>query len=160
MSNRESSPAVSTSPVSMPDAGYAGDVAPAQSWERLSQDPAAQLIDVRTLAEWNFVGIPDLAPLQRQALLCQWQLFPSGANPDFVEQAKTALKGTAYRPDAPLFFLCRSGARSRAAAIAMTAAGFGPCFNIEDGFEGGLDPSRHRGAADGWKASGLPWIQT
>jgi rhodanese-related sulfurtransferase len=144
----------------MSQGGYAGDVAPAESWERLSQDQAAQLIDVRTLAEWNFVGIPDLAPLKRQALLCQWQLFPSAANPDFVEDARTALGGTAYRPKAPLFFLCRSGARSRSAAIAMTAAGFGPCFNIADGFEGGLDGSRHRGTAGGWKASGLPWIQT
>jgi rhodanese-related sulfurtransferase len=155
MSNRESSHAGS-----MSEAGYAGDVEPAESWERLSQDPAAQLIDVRTLAEWSFVGIPDLTPLKRQALLCQWQLFPSAANPDFVEQAKTALGGTAHRPKAPLFFLCRSGARSRAAAIAMTAAGFGPCFNIADGFEGGLDATRHRGTAGGWKASGLPWTQT
>ena len=155
MSNRESSHAVS-----MSEAGYAGDVEPKESWEQLSKDQGAQLIDVRTLAEWNFVGIPDLAPLKRQALLCQRQLFPSAANADFVAQATTALKGTAYRPDAPLFFLCRSGARSRAAAIAMTAAGFGPCFNIADGFEGALDGSRHRGTAGGWKASGLPWIQT
>jgi rhodanese-related sulfurtransferase len=155
MTNRETSPTAS-----MSEAGYAGDVEPKDSWERLSKDQAAQLIDVRTLAEWNFVGIPDLAPLKRQTLLCQWQLFPSAANPDFVEEAKAALKGTTYRPQAPLFFLCRSGARSRAAAIAMTAAGFGPCFNITDGFEGALDQSRHRGTAGGWKASGLPWIQT
>jgi rhodanese-related sulfurtransferase len=146
--------------VSLSGVGYAGDVEPKESWERLSQDQGAQLIDVRTMAEWNFVGIPDLAGLKRQALLCQWQLFPSAPNPDFVEQAKAALGSTGYRPQAALFFLCRSGARSRAAAIAMTAAGFGPCFNIADGFEGNLDGSRHRGTAGGWKASGLPWIQT
>ena len=155
MTNRETSPAASLS-----EATYAGDVEPKETWERLSQDAAAQLIDVRTVAEWNFVGVPDLAALKRQTLLCQWQHFPSAANPDFVEEAKAALKGTSYRPEAPLFFLCRSGARSRAAAIAMTAAGFGPCFNIADGFEGALDRSRHRGTTGGWKASGLPWIQT
>jgi len=70
-----------------------------------------------------------------------------------------ALKKTGYRPGAPLFFLCRSGARSRAAAIALTEAGYGPCFNIKDGFEGALDTKRHRGAL-GWKAAGLPWLQT
>lgn len=155
MSNRESSHAASMSEV-----GYAGDVGAKESWERLSRDQAAQLIDVRTLAEWNFVGIPDLGPLKRQPLLCQWQLFPSAANADFVEEAITALKGTTYRREAPLFFLCRSGARSRAAAIAMTAAGYGPCFNIADGFEGALDKTRHRGTVGGWKACGLPWVQT
>jgi rhodanese-related sulfurtransferase len=56
-------------------------------------------------------------------------------------------------------FLCRSGARSRHAAIAMTSAGWGPCFNVSDGFEGPLDDSRRRGGA-GWKAGGLPWAQT
>jgi rhodanese-related sulfurtransferase len=154
MSNRDSSQGGSFS------AGYAGDLDPTESWKRLSQDPGAQLIDVRTVPEWNFVGVPDLGSLQRQALFCEWQHFPSAANADFVRETVEALKGTSYRPDAPLFFLCRSGARSRAAAIAMTAAGYGPCFNIADGFEGGLDAERHRGSTGGWKACGLPWLQT
>ncbi|HEY4264741.1 MAG TPA: rhodanese-like domain-containing protein [Micropepsaceae bacterium] len=154
MSNRDSSEAVPSS------AGYAGDLDPKESWERLSRNTAAQLIDVRTIPEWNFVGVPDLGPLQRQVLFCEWQHFPQGANDTFVRQAAEALERTSYRPDVPLFFLCRSGARSRAAAIAMTAAGYGPCFNITDGFEGGLDTERHRGRSGGWKACGLPWIQT
>jgi rhodanese-related sulfurtransferase len=153
MSNRDSSQGVSSS-------GYAGDLDPQESWQRLSQDPAAQLIDVRTIAEWNFVGVPNLGPLKRQALFCEWQHFPPSANADFVSQAVEALKRTSHRPDAPLFFLCRSGARSRAAAIAMTAAGYGPCFNIANGFEGSLDAERHRGRTGGWKACGLPWVQT
>lgn len=154
MNNREASQRGSAAQ------GYAGDIGPQEAWERLSQDQAAQLIDVRTVAEWNFVGVPDLGSLQRKPLLCEWQHFPSAANANFVGEAAEALRGTSYRPDAPLFFLCRSGARSRAAAIAMTAAGYGPCFNIADGFEGNLDATRHRGAAGGWKAIGLPWIQT
>ncbi|HXJ01555.1 MAG TPA: rhodanese-like domain-containing protein [Micropepsaceae bacterium] len=154
MSNRDSSQPVSSS------AAYAGDVDPKVTWERLARDPAAQLIDVRTVAEWNFVGIPDLAGLERQAVLCEWQHFPPAPNSNFVQEAADALKRTSYRPNAPLYFLCRSGARSRAAAIAMTEAGYGPCFNIADGFEGALDGKRHRGTAGGWKALGLPWIQT
>jgi len=139
--------------------GYAGDLSPRESWERLARETEAQLIDVRTEAEWNFVGIPDLTALQRRTLLCEWQRFPPAANPDFVQEVVEALKSTPYRPGAPLFFLCRSGGRSRAAAIAMTSAGYGPCFNIQDGFEGALDGKRHRGASGGWKAEGLFWIQ-
>jgi rhodanese-related sulfurtransferase len=139
---------------------YAGDLSPRETWDLLLQDAKAQLVDVRTEAEWNFVGLPDLASLNRETLLCEWQHFPPAPNPQFVLELTTRLKNTNYQPGAPLFFLCRSGARSRAAAIAMTAAGFGPCFNISDGFEGTLDAERHRGHAAGWKAEGLPWTQT
>ncbi len=155
MSERRSSETGSSSSM-----GYAGDLPPRETWERLAREPAAQLIDVRTVPEWNFVGVPDLASLKRQAVLCEWQHFPPAANSAFVQEAVDALKGTGYRPGAPLFLLCRSGARSRAAAIALTEAGYGPCFNIKDGFEGALDNERHRGGAAGWKAEGLPWIQT
>ena len=140
--------------------GYAGDIGAQETWERLVGDDAAQLIDVRTMAEWNFVGIPDLAELNRKALLCEWQHVPPSANPNFVQEATDELKRTPYQAGKPLFFLCRSGARSRSAAVAMTSAGFGPCFNIIDGFEGNLDPARHRGTTGGWKAAGLPWRQT
>lgn len=139
---------------------YAGDISPTEAWSRLAQDPAARLIDVRTQAEWNFVGVPDLTALSRPALFCEWQYFPGGQNPDFVAQAAAAAAQSGHAKGAPLFFLCRSGGRSRSAAIAMTANGYGPCFNIADGFEGSLDAERHRGMAGGWKAEGLPWIQT
>jgi rhodanese-related sulfurtransferase len=155
MSERRSSETGSSSSM-----GYAGDLSARETWERLAREAAAQLIDVRTVPEWNFVGVPDLASLQRQALLCEWQHFPSAPNGGFVQEVAEALKRTGYRAGAPLFFLCRSGARSRAAAIALTEAGYGPCFNIKDGFEGALDKERHRGGSAGWKAEGLPWMQT
>ncbi|HEX3484805.1 MAG TPA: hypothetical protein VHT51_07070, partial [Micropepsaceae bacterium] len=63
--------------------GYAGDISPRETWERLAREGTAQLIDVRTVAEWNFVGLPDLVSLQRQALLCEWQRFPSAPNGAF-----------------------------------------------------------------------------
>ena len=139
---------------------YAGDLGPAESWTRLKADPTGQLIDVRTVAEWTFVGVPDLGALGREAIFCEWQRFPSASNPAFVEEVAEALNGTGWRQSAPLFFLCRSGGRSRSAAIAMTSAGFGPCFNVADGFEGAPDANRHRGSTGGWKAEGLPWIQS
>ena len=135
---------------------YAGDISAAEAWEKLAGDTRAQLIDVRTLAEWNFVGVPDLSSVGRQVHCIEWQDFPHGApNPDFVAQASQALNDK----DAPVLLLCRSGARSRAAAIALTQAGFHQAFNIADGFEGSVDADGHRGARNGWKAANLPWRQ-
>src|ERR1700761_6145801 len=112
---------------------YAGDVEAAEAWEMLQGDPRAQLVDVRTSAEWNFVGLPDLAALGRRVHCVEWQGFPSSApNPDFVGQASAALSAAGADKDTPVLFLCRSGGRSRAAAMAMTRAGFQKAFNICD----------------------------
>ena len=148
------------SKTALPSGGYAGDLSPRESWELLSKNQEGQLVDVRTVAEWNFVGVPDLSPLKRETVFCEWQRFPAGTNPAFVDEVVESLKRTNHRKGAPLVLLCRSGARSRAAAIALSAAGYAPCFNVKDGFEGALDVERHRGAAAGWKAEGLPWVQT
>lgn len=138
----------------MPD--YAGDLSARDAWEMLGREGEAVLVDVRTRPEWQFVGVPDLDRLGKRPLFVSWQIYPGmERNDDFVAQVKGADVG----PDTPLLFLCRSGGRSRAAAIAMTAAGFRRCFNVAGGFEGGLDAARHRGTEQGWKAAGLPWIQ-
>ena len=140
-----------------PASGYAGDVTPATAWKILSERSDAALIDVRTRAEWNYVGLPDLETLAKKPALIEWQTFPTmQLNPEFVATLSSAL------PDkgVPLLFLCRSGARSAAAAKAMTAAGYSTCINVADGFEGPLDAKARRGGAGGWKAAGLPWRQT
>ncbi|HVW72628.1 MAG TPA: rhodanese-like domain-containing protein [Rhizomicrobium sp.] len=135
---------------------YAGDISATEAWDRLKSDPKAQLLDVRTVAEWNFVGLPDLSVLGRRVHCVEWQSFPSGnRNPGFVMEASQALDD----PKAPVMVLCRSGARSRAAAIALTQAGFAQAFNIAGGFEGETDAQGHRGHINGWKASDLPWRQ-
>lgn len=140
-----------------PATGYAGDVTPATAWKILGELKNAMLIDVRTRAEWNYVGVPDLAGLDKKPGLVEWQVFPSmQVNPEFVD----ALSGALPDKTAPLLFLCRSGVRSVAAAKAMSAAGYSTCLNVADGFEGPLDAQGKRGAARGWKAAGLPWRQT
>ena len=48
--------------------GYAGDLTPQESWEILASNPKALLVDVRTQAEWNFVGVPDTSDLGRARL--------------------------------------------------------------------------------------------
>ena len=138
--------------------GYAGDLSPREAWDLLCRVPDAQLVDVRTAAEWKFVGAPDLASTGRKLHCLEWQSFPAMTqNSDFVEQARAALGG---KKEAPVLFLCRSGVRSQAAAKAMTAAGYTRSYNIAGGFEGDLDPEGHRGRQSGWKAAGLPWKQT
>jgi rhodanese-related sulfurtransferase len=140
-----------------PASGYTGDVAPATAFKILSDNKDAVLVDVRTRPEWNFVGLPELSSINKKPALLEWQLFPTmQSNPDFV----TALSGAVADKATPLLFLCRSGARSAAAAKAMTAAGYSTCLNVSDGFEGPLDAQAKRGSAGGWKAAGLPWRQT
>jgi rhodanese-related sulfurtransferase len=136
---------------------YAGDISAAEAWQQLQSDPKAQLVDVRTMAEWNFVGLPDLGAIGRKVHCVEWQGFPSGAqNPAFVAEASAALGAD---KSAPVLLICRSGARSRAAAIALTRAGFEKAFNVAGGFEGDSDGEGHRGNINGWKAANLPWRQ-
>lgn len=136
---------------------YAGDVAPDAAWRMLREDPRSVLIDVRTDAEWTYVGLPSLQDVGKEVLRISWQLFPSGQlNPNFVAEVRGKVADT----ERPLLFLCRSGGRSKAAAISMTAAGFKACYNVAEGFEGDRDGTGHRGTVGGWKARKLPWGQS
>lgn len=131
-----------------------------ETWARLKSDADAVLIDVRTRAEWTFVGLPDLSTLSKRVTTVEWQAFPDNrVDPDFVEKLSGLLDGAGVAKDAELFFICRSGARSRAAAAAMAGAGYTRCRNVADGFEGPLDATQKRGQVAGWKAAGLPWRQ-
>ena len=137
-----------------PAVGYAGDVSPGEAHRVVLADPHARLIDVRTEAEWAFVGTPDLAESGRAAF-AEWQTFPGGApNPAFLDELARVAP-----TDAAVFFLCRSGGRSASAARAATTAGYARAYNVADGFEGPHDGDGHRGTVAGWKAEGLPWRQ-
>lgn len=135
---------------------HARDISPQQAYQLLRDDPQAVLVDVRTTAEWHFVGVPDLGELGRTVACVEWTTFPDGTpNQLFLDQ----LAEHGVQPGVPVAFLCRSGVRSAAAADLATAHGLGPAYNVSDGFEGPLDDSAHRGSQAGWKASGLPWRQ-
>lgn len=112
--------------------------------------PGAKLVDVRTHAEWEYVGhIPE-------TVLIEWNTYPSGQrNPQFLEE----LQAKVAKTEAPVMFLCRSGARSHHAAMAATLAGYPNSYNIIEGFEGDKDAHGHRNSVGGWRAAGLPWVQ-
>jgi rhodanese-related sulfurtransferase len=136
---------------------YAGDLDPAETYRLLSEDPAAVLVDVRTRAEWSYVGGPDLATLGKPVIQVEWAGFPGGArNEGFLD----GLAAAGVAKDVPVLFLCRSGVRSVAAAEAATAAGYARAYNILQGFEGNPDGDGHRGTTSGWKVAGLPWRQS
>ncbi|HUA76941.1 MAG TPA: rhodanese-like domain-containing protein [Acetobacteraceae bacterium] len=133
------------------------NVSPGAAWQALTEDPDAVLCDVRTEPEWAFVGMPDLNPAGKEPVLIPWQVYPTmQVNPSFLD----ALRQAGVRPDQRVFFICRSGGRSMAAARAAEAAGYAHAFNVAGGFEGPTDPAGHRGTEAGWKAEGLPWRQS
>lgn len=143
------------------DENAVDEVDVASAWEGLKTNSRAQLVDVRTRAEWTYVGIPDLGSLGKRAVLVEWQTFPDqSVDPRFAERLANELQALGVQTDDDLFFICRSGSRSLAAAKVMASAGYRACHNVSEGFEGPLDDERHRGALQGWKAIGLPWQQS
>lgn len=136
---------------------YAGDVDPTTTYAVLAEDPTSVLVDVRTHAELVYVGHPELSTIGKALIAIEWQQFPTGAQNDgFVEQ----LDAHGIDRDAPIYFICRSGARSRFAAMVATSVGYAKAYNVAHGFEGPPDAHGHRGSVAGWKASGLPWRQS
>jgi rhodanese-related sulfurtransferase len=135
---------------------HAGDVTPSEAYDALANDPDAVLVDVRTRAEWTYVGAPDLSSIGKRVVLLEWQGPDGTVHGGFVD----ALRDGGIPEEAAVYFICRSGARSASAAAAATAAGYRSAYNVAHGFEGPPDAFRHRGSVAGWKADGLPWQQS
>lgn len=129
---------------------YEGALLPAEALTFLQENSSARLVDVRSQAEWSWVGrIPG-------AVEIEWQSFPGmQVNPDFLEHLSLKVP-----KESLVMFICRSGVRSNQAAIAASESGYSNCFNILEGFEGDKDANGHRGIQEGWKAAGLPWVQS
>ena len=85
---------------------YDGALHPAEAHELRSLAPGAVLVDVRTRAEWDWVGrIPGCVEIE-------WQTYPGAqANPGFGAQLQAQVDRESL-----VMFLCRSGARSHGAA--------------------------------------------
>lgn len=128
---------------------YSGALLPQEAFALWKTLPGAQLVDVRTRAEWDWVGrIP-------AAVEIEWLSYPDNRpNSGFVQQLQQKID-----TDAPVLFICRSGGRSHNAAMLATQAGYSNCYNVLEGFEGDRDPQGHRNTVGGWRAAGLPWVQ-
>ena len=129
---------------------YEGALTPKEAHEVLQLAPGAKLLDVRTRAEWDWVGrVPGAVELE-------WLGYPGNQlNPYFIQTLKHSVT-----TESLLIFLCRSGKRSSLAAKAATEAGFPDCYNVLEGFEGDRDANGQRNRSGGWRACGLPWSQS
>ena len=129
---------------------YAGALLPREAYQLLEQHPDAKLIDVRSRAELDFVGrVPGSIDIE-------WKSYPGmRPNPDFVRELSQKVPR-----DAVVMFVCRSGARSHETALAASQAGYDAAFNVLEGFEGDRDADSHRNTVSGWRAAGLPWVQS
>lgn len=127
---------------------YAGALTPAEAHELMKA--GAKLVDVRTRPEVHYVGrIPGTVAVE-------WQTWPGGKpNPEFLDELEDVVGR-----DEPVMFLCRSGARSHAAAEAATREGWKEAYNVLEGFEGDKDGDGHRSTLNGWRKAGLPWTQS
>lgn len=132
------------------DLPYKGALLPAEAFQLLQDLPNAKLIDVRCKAELDWVGrIPG-------AIEVELKTYPGmQPNVDFIDQIAERVA-----QDDVIMFLCRSGGRSDYAATIVTQSDFPNCYNILEGFEGDKDETGHRGQTGGWKAAGLPWVQS
>ncbi len=107
------------------------------------------IVDVRTKAEYEFVGHPDLpngSPNIPLYFYPTWTL-----NNDFVKKVEER-----YRRDAVIITICRSGKRAEVAARILLEAGFKNVLYVTDSFEGSKDKNGYR-TVNGWKVNGLPY---
>jgi rhodanese-related sulfurtransferase len=128
---------------------YDGALTPGEAYQILNEAPHAKLVDVRTRAEWDWVGrIPGAVEIE---LLT----YPgSQPNPSFLPELEQKVE-----KESLVMFICRSGARSHHAAMLARQSGYAECYNVIEGFEGDKDAAGHRNTKGGWRAAGLPWLQ-
>ena len=129
---------------------YEGALLPSEAYEIWQQAPGAKLVDVRTRAEWDYVGrIP-------AAVEIELLTYPGNRpNPAFLAELTQQVD-----KEALMMFICRSGGRSHNAAMLAMQAGYTECYNVLEGFEGDKDAAGHRNTKGGWRAAGLPWVQS
>ncbi|MEJ2455893.1 MAG: rhodanese-like domain-containing protein [Candidatus Thiodiazotropha sp.] len=122
----------------------------------------AFIIDVRTDAEWEWVGHPGEnrsgfgAFLEGKVINESWKVYHNKNfvdNPQFISDINFLFK---HNKDAILITMCRSGVRSIAAAEALDAAGYTNVYNMINGFEGDRDADGYR-TVNGWKVEGFPY---
>jgi rhodanese-related sulfurtransferase len=128
---------------------YGGALTPAEAHEVWRNAPGAKLVDVRTRAEWDYVGrIPGAVEIEIVT-------YPGGRpNPGFMAELESKVDKAA-----PVLFICRSGGRSHNAAMLAAQAGY-TAYNVLEGFEGDRNAGGRRNTVGGWRVAGLPWSQS
>jgi len=135
---------------------YKRNLLPKMAIERLQNNPQALFVDVRSKAEYKYVGYPE------NSILIPWIDDPDWEpNPEaFSEAVMQELDGRENLSDTEIILICRSGFRSNEALKCLENKGFTQVSHVASGFEGDLDENDHRGNLNGWRHDGMPWSQS
>ena len=135
---------------------YKRNLLPKMAIERLQNNPQALFVDVRSKAEYKYVGYPE------NSILIPWIDDPDWEpNPEvFSDLVMQELDGRENLSDTEIILICRSGFRSNEALKCLENKGFTQVSHVASGFEGDLDENDHRGNLNGWRHDGMPWSQS
>ena len=135
---------------------YKRNLLPKMAVERLQNNPQALFVDVRSKAEYKYVGYPE------NSILIPWIDDPDWQpNPEaFSEAVMQELDGRENLLNTEIILICRSGFRSNEALKCLENKGFTQVSHVASGFEGDLDENDHRGNLNGWRHDGMPWLQS
>ena len=135
---------------------YKRNLLPKMAVERLQNNPQALFVDVRSKAEFKYVGYPE------NSILIPWIDDPDWEpNPEaFSDEVMQELDGRENLSDTEIILICRSGFRSNEALKCLENKGFTQVSHVASGFEGDLDENDHRGNLNGWRHDGMPWSQS
>ena len=135
---------------------YKRNLLPKMAVERLQDNPQALFVDVRSKAEYKYVGFPE------NSILIPWIDDPDWEpNPEaFSDLVMQELDGRENLLNTEIILICRSGFRSNEALKCLENKGFTQVSHVASGFEGDLDEIDHRGNLNGWRHDGMPWSQS
>jgi len=135
---------------------YKRNLLPKMAVERLQNNPQALFVDVRSKAEFKYVGFPE------NSILIPWIDDPDWEpNPEvFSDSVMQELDGRENLLNTEIILICRSGFRSNEALKCLENKGFTQVSHVASGFEGDLDENDHRGNLNGWRHDGMPWSQS
>ena len=135
---------------------YKRNLLPKMAVERLQSNSQALFVDVRSKAEYKYVGFPE------NSILIPWIDDPDWEpNPEaFSDAVMQELDGRENLLNTEIILICRSGFRSNEALKCLENKGFTQVSHVASGFEGDLDENDHRGNLNGWRHDGMPWSQS
>lgn len=139
-----------------------------ETYEMMQKDPSVILVDVRTPAEWQFVGYTPMAQIMIPSVKFDFSemddkkpRYKDVVNENFVSEFEAKLFDIGADKESTFVIMCRSGAtRAQPAAKMLDQYGYKNVYIMTDGFEGGKSKTgEHKGyrLKAGWKYNGFPW---
>ena len=128
----------------------------ANTYKWMKEDESVILVDVRTPAEWQFVGYTPMAQIMIPSVFFKYDgvdekkpRYRSVVNDKFVSEFEEKLFDLGADKNSTFILMCRSGAtRAQPAAKMLDQYGYKNVYIMTDGFEGGKVKDGER---KGWR---------